>query len=184
MNFPQLTIKSIQIIAFCEAAHEVKPEGLSDTELRQRIAQWGFREIIELFPYRKLNYLFEAGESPTTVDSLEIEKGELKTAVTRGLWDGKGRRKYRSIYKSFRRLMRACEFEPEVKSGFKLIFEIAIGEVSSSKKSAIDILEKVEEVWQGISEDSTLQDAWDYEVEEAEAEEYDEEDEDYEEDEK
>ena len=67
-------------------------------------------------------------------------------------------------------MMDRLKFETEVKTGFNMVFDLAIGEASLSRNSAIEILNRVENVWVGIQSDSTLQEAWEYELEQEEEE--------------
>lgn len=175
-------LENEQIIAVCEAISETRDLGQSEEIIRQKIAQHGFEEMMTIFPYYRFAYLYEAGEEPTTVDHLESEKSELISAIKGELWTGKERRKYRSIFKRFRKMMDRLEFETEVKTGFNFVFDLAIGEASLSRNSAIEILKRIEDVWFGIQEDSTLKEAWEYELEQEE--ESEEESEDVDDDEK
>ena len=163
-------LENEQVIAVCEAISETRDLGQSEEVIRQKIAQHGFEEMGTLFPYQRFAYLYEAGEEPTTVDPLESEKSELITAIKGELWTGKERRKYRSLYNRLRKMMDRLKFETEVKTGFNMVFDLAIGEASLSRNSAIEILNRVENVWVGIQSDSTLQEAWEYELEQEEEE--------------
>lgn len=155
-----------QIISLCEAVEETRDVNSSAEIMRQKIAQGGFEEIMTLFPYKKFLYQSEVGEEPSTIDAPSMEKKELNTVLSRPLWSGKEKRKYQSLFKKYRKMMDTLEFETEIKTGFNLIFKLAIGEASLTRNSAIAILEKVEEVWQGASNDETLAEVWDYELEE------------------
>lgn len=155
-----------QIIALCEAIKET--EGLNDpATMRTKIAQWAFEEMFSLFPYLKINYMYEAGELPSTVDDLEQEKSELISALKGDVWTSKELAKWKRVFNKNRKLMDRLDFETDIKLSFNYIFNCTLGKVSPNI-SAVIMLRKVEEVWQGIGEDNTLQEVWDYELEKIE----------------
>lgn len=157
------TTEMDQILVDCE----VMVEGLrieSATEMRLEIAQQVFEEMIQLFPMQKLAHLFEDIDEQTTIDEMEIEKMELMDAVRGDPWRSEEREQYRRIYKRLRHVMDEFDFETEVKRGFTMAFAYATGHIGKTV-SSIDILQNGEKTWQGIKDDSTLQEFWDYEQE-------------------
>jgi hypothetical protein len=155
-----------QIIAFCEAFQETN--GLNDTKtMRMKVSQWAFEEMIALFPRMKFRYQYNGIPEPTTVDQVDEEKSELVNALKSELWTPEETKKWQNIYEQNRKNMGKFRFEKPVKDGFEYIFRSALGEVSA-KYSAIYALAKTENVFQGIRNDSTLQEYWDYEAEQEE----------------
>ncbi len=172
-----------QVIAVCEAIEVTKDLKQGEKVIRQKIAQWGFQEMMALMPYWKLIYQYDLEiETPTTVDPLEMERAELIDSLKRDRWDNKERAQWRAIYKNFTKVMKAYEFYPEVKRDFKYVYDMAMGVGDLQKTSAIKILFKVEEAFTGIGNDPTLQDAWEEELDRLmNPEDYEEEDEEDEE---
>lgn len=155
-----------QIIAFCEAFQETN--GLNDIKtMRMKVSQWAFEEMIALFPRMKLKYQYNGIPEPTTVDQIDEEKNELINALKNELWTPDETKKWQSIYEQNRKTMGKFRFEENVKNGFEFIFRSALGKVST-KYSAIYTLVETENVFQGIRNDSTLQEYWDYEAEQEE----------------
>jgi hypothetical protein len=155
-----------QIIAFCEAYNETRD--LNDTKsMRMKIAQLAFEEMVALFPRIRMWYQYEGIPEPTTVDQIDEEKDELVAALKSDLWDSDEIMKWQSVYEQNRKSMGKFRFEESVKKSFKFIFRSALGK-TSPKYSAMHILIEAENVFQGIKDDDTLKEAWDYAAEQEE----------------
>jgi len=145
-----------QIVALCEAISETNNLGLSENEIRQKIAQHAWDELMAIFPYAKVR-----DETLTTRDELETEKQELKTAIEGPLWDIDDRKKAGVDFRKYKGQMRKGEYELTLRRAFKFLYECAKGNIPQ-KKSAIDILRAQEEIFVGLYDE----DAFDFEIEE------------------
>lgn len=156
-----------QVVAFCEAFGETS--ALNDPKtMRLKIAQWSFEELITLFPRLKMSYQSKGVDTPTTIDQIDIEKDELIEALKSDPWTPEETEKWQKIYEDNRKTMGKFHFEDSVKDSFDFLFRCTQGKVSP-ENSAIKILHTAQKILEGIADDDTLQDSWDYESEEAES---------------
>jgi hypothetical protein len=160
------SIENDQIIAAVEAIST-----FSDNLnlIRMKVAQWAFEELFRNFKLLELAVKVGGIVTPTTIDDLETEKLELVGALTDRSWNTVEREKYRRVFNRIRRAMDFLEFETEIKIGFNRAFGYATGHIGKTV-SAIVILQNIEAVWQGLVDDSTLQEFWKSEQEALEEE--------------
>ncbi len=133
-----------QIVAVCEAIDETRNLGLSDSVIRQKVAQYAWDELIQLVPYAKLD-----DHVRTTQDDLETEKIELLEVMNHPLWDADNLKRRETEYNKFKDQMRVDKYDPALRKVFKALYEAATGKIPS-KMSAIDILRKQEEILVGL----------------------------------
>ena len=145
-----------QVVALCEAISETSNLGLPEQEVRQKIAQHNWDELMAIFPYAKVQ-----DETLTTQDDLETEKQELKAAIEGPLWNVDDRRKAGVDFRKYKGQIKKGEYELTLRRAFKFLYNCAKGEIPKNK-SAIDILRVQEEILRGLYEE----DAFDLEEEE------------------
>jgi len=142
-------VQRSQIIAVGEAIVETANAGLDQKEMRKRIAQGAWEELLNSFAYAKLNYAADARRGVTTQNELEEQKAELISSLTRKPWGKRQIEKNRKIYQALRKQMNILESDSEMLSSLKLVWDRASEEVHEGK-SAIDILKTTEFVLQGL----------------------------------
>lgn len=145
-----------QDVALCEAISETSNLGLSEAEMRQKIAQYAWDELMAIFPYAKVR-----DEVLTTQDDLEIEKQELKEAIEGPLWNVDDHRKSGVDFRKYKGQIKKGEYELALRRAFKFLYNCAKGEIPKNK-SAINILRVQEEILKRLYEE----DAFDFEEEE------------------
>ena len=164
-------LQQSQVIALGEAIVETADVGLDQQEMRKRIAQGAWQELLNLSTYAKINYAADTEGLVTTQNELEEQKVELISSLTRKPWGKRQINKNRKIYQALRKHMNNLECDSEMLSNLKLIWDRASGEIHEGK-SAIDILNATEFVLQGLYDLGAFE--WDpeeSEVEEGEEEE-------------
>ena len=84
-----------QAVAICEGISEGNTRDLSDNEIRQRIAQYAWEELIALVPYAKIS-----NQRLTTKDELDIEKDDIRDSLKGSKWSTE---KHEEVEKTYTR---------------------------------------------------------------------------------
>lgn len=162
----------LQAIALGEAIIETKDENLDEREIRIRIAQGAWEELLISFTYSKLHYAAETRVEVTTQDSLNEEKATLAAALKREPWSKRQLEKNKKVYLGLRKQIIASEYDEQILDNLKLVWDAARGSVPANK-SALEILFANELVLTGLEREGALE--WDLEEIEEEGEGEDEE---------
>jgi hypothetical protein len=133
-----------QVVALCEAVSETSREWTSEDEMRQKVAQYAWDELIDTFPYAKVN-----DKTITTRDELEVEKSEIREQLEGEFWDTEDRQKAGVNLRKYMGQMRQGEYEPRLRRAFQKLHDCAFGEVPENT-SAVDILKLEEEILVGL----------------------------------
>ena len=161
-----------QAIAVGEALVETTADNLDPREIRIRIAQGAWEEVLNAFTYYKLHYAAETEAEVTTQDSIAEEKTELIASLRRKPWGIRQLQKNRKVYSGLRKQIIANEYDEQILDDLKLVWDAARGAVPSDK-SALNILFANEQVLTGLAREGALD--WDLEELEEEGEEEEEE---------
>lgn len=129
-----------QIVALCEAISQTGDLGLTEQEMRQKIAQYAWDELIALFPYAKAS-----GYVQTTVDELEVEKAEFVEAIRGPFWNENDRRNAGVDFRTYRAQIKKGDMHVRLRRAFKSLYEYAKGDIPQTK-SSLDILRLQEEI--------------------------------------
>lgn len=147
-------------------------EVLADTpanktqEAKEKMLQWSCEEFLRLYEHAKLNYL--AGLEPgTTIDDLETEKVELRSATNSELWKYKEKQKVLRKLKKIREAMDAFCVDTQAKIDMRDLIRY-LSDGFSRNTPIWDLLQNTENMFQTLISDSTQQEFWDWETEEKE----------------
>lgn len=142
-------VRRSQAIALGEAIIETADEDLDEREIRIRIAQGAWEELLNKFSWAKLYYAARSEQTATTEDSLEDQKAELTASLRRKAWGKREVEKNRKIYLGLRKSMKNNKYDQKIIDNFKLVWDTARGVVLEGK-SALDILRANELVLRGL----------------------------------
>ena len=151
VEFQVITEKNPQIVALCEAISAVKKDkNLSDKEIRTRIAQHAFYEIVTLIPYAK-----SSEETISTNDPLPIEREELEHSLRKEEWTKEQYEKHAKTYKELKSQMESRNFSNFVNESFEQLYQYTIGEIPEDI-SSIRILSLQEEIFQELYQNNAF----------------------------
>lgn len=139
-----------QTIAVCEAISETREMNLKASEVRQRVAQGCWRELINMIPYARLDENKE-----TTRDDLESEKAEIKEAIQDKPWGETATKEAEREYEDYLKQMKKNKFKKSLISEFKKLYNATKGK-GLRRQSVFNILSTQENILNGLYREGAL----------------------------